>query len=163
RSVEYTCWRFREAPMRIVEISQGECKELLNRASVGRLACALENQPYIVPVCFAYEPEHFYVFSTLGQKIKWMRPNPNVCLQTDEIKERSNWISGIGNGTYLELREAQYTAERAHARERLAEVSEWWRMPLAERREHTSDLSIEPVFFRIDIASMSGLRGLPEA
>jgi len=29
---------------------------------------------------------------------------------------------------------------------------------LAERREQTSDLSIELVFFRIDIKSMSGLR-----
>jgi hypothetical protein len=33
---------------------------------------------------------------------------------------------------------------------------------MAERREQTSDLLIEPVFFRIDIESMSGLRGIPE-
>jgi hypothetical protein len=33
----------------------------------------------------------------------------------------------------------------------------------SERREQTSDLSIEPVFFRIDIKSMSGLRAMPEA
>ena len=45
------------ASMRIVQISHDECKELLNRVSVGRLACSLEDQPYVVPVCFAYEPE----------------------------------------------------------------------------------------------------------
>lgn len=49
--------------MRIVELSQDKCKELLNRASLGRLACSLENQPYVVPVCFACEPEHLYVTS----------------------------------------------------------------------------------------------------
>jgi nitroimidazol reductase NimA-like FMN-containing flavoprotein (pyridoxamine 5'-phosphate oxidase superfamily) len=61
------------------------------------------------------------------------------------------------------LREPQYTAEREHARERLSEYSEWWRTPIAERREGTSDLAIEPIFFRIDITSMSGLRSDPEA
>jgi nitroimidazol reductase NimA-like FMN-containing flavoprotein (pyridoxamine 5'-phosphate oxidase superfamily) len=148
--------------MRIVEISHNECKDLLNRVSIGRLACSLESQPYVVPVCFAYEPEYLYLFSTLGQKIKWMRQNPKVCLQTDEIVDRSNWTSVLVNGTYLELHDPQYTAEKAHARERLTKYSEWWRTPLAERRERSSDLSIEPVFFRIEIASMNGLRGIPE-
>ena len=92
-----------------------------------------------------------------------MRQNPKVCLQADEIGNRSNWLSVIVTGTYLELREPQYTAQREHALERLAQYSEFWRFPLAERREQTSDLSIESVFFRIDIKSMSGLRGIPEA
>jgi nitroimidazol reductase NimA-like FMN-containing flavoprotein (pyridoxamine 5'-phosphate oxidase superfamily) len=69
----------------------------------------------------------------------------------------------VVNGTFLELREPQYAAEKEHARERLAEYSEWWRIPLEERRERTRDPAIEPVFFRIDITSISGLRGIPEA
>lgn len=149
--------------MRILEISPDECKKLLKRVPMGRLACALDNQPYIVPVCFAFEADHLYVFSTIGQKIKWMRQNPKVCVQADEIGNRSSWISVIVNGTYVELQEPQYTAEKEHARDRMAEFSEWWRTPLVERRENTSDLTIEPVFFRIDIVSMSGLRGDPEA
>jgi uncharacterized protein len=149
--------------MRIIPISQQECSELLKRVSIGRLACSLDNQPYVVPVAFSYEPEWIYIFSTLGKKIKWMRQNPKVCLQADEIGNRSNWLSVIVTGTYLELREPPYTAQREHALEQLAQYSEWWRNPLAERRELTSDLSIEPVFFRIDIGSMTGLRGIPEA
>jgi uncharacterized protein len=149
--------------MRIIAISQQECSEVLKRLSIGRLACSLDNQPYIVPVCFSYEPDYIYIFSTLGKKIKWMRQNPKVCLQADEIGNRSNWFSVIVTGTYLELREPQYTAQRQHALEQLAQYSEFWRFPLAERREQTSDLSIESVFFRIDIKSMSGLRAIPEA
>lgn len=149
--------------MRIVEMSPDECKELLSRVSVGRLACALENQPYVVPVCFSYEPECLYVFSTLGQKIKWMRQNPKVCLQSDEITDRSNWMSVVVNGKYLELREPQYTAEKQQARRRLAKLSDWWHTPLAGRREQNSDLAIEPVFFRIEIVSMTGLHGLAES
>ncbi len=147
--------------MRIVEIGHAECQELLHRVSIGRLACSLDNQPYVVPVCFAYEAERLYVFSTVGQKIKWMRQNPKVCLQAEEVENRSTWTSVVVNGTYLELREPQYTAEKELARERLAQYSEWWSTPLAERREGTRDLAIEPVFFRIDIASMSGLRAVP--
>ena len=149
--------------MRIIAMSQQECRELLKRVSIGRLGCSLDDQPYVVPVGFSYEPDYIYIFSTLGKKIKWMRKNPKVCLQADEIGNRSNWLSVIVTGTYLELREPQYTAQLQHALEQLGQYSEWWRNPLAQRREQTSDLSIETVFFRIDIGSMSGLRTMPEA
>jgi nitroimidazol reductase NimA-like FMN-containing flavoprotein (pyridoxamine 5'-phosphate oxidase superfamily) len=107
--------------MRIIAISQQECSELLKRVSIGRLACSLDDQPYIVPIAFLYEPDCIYIFSTLGKKIKWMRQNPKVCLQADEIGNRSNWVSVIVTGTYLELREPQYTAQREHAQEQLAQ------------------------------------------
>ena len=149
--------------MQIIAMSQEECSEFLKRVSTGRLACSLDNQPYIVPVAFSYEADCIYIFSTLGKKIKWMRQNPKVCLQADEIGSWSSWLSVIVTGTYLELREPQYTAQREHALEQLAQYSQWWRTPLAERREQTSDLSIETVFFRIDIESMSGLSATPEA
>ncbi len=149
--------------MRIVAMSQEECADLLKRMSVGRLGCSLDNQPYVVPVRFAYEPGYIHIFSTVGKKIKWMRKNPKVCLQADETGSWSNWMSVIVNGTYLELTEPQYTAEREHAQEQLEQYSDWWRNPLAERRENTSDVSIETVFFRINIESMSGLRTVVEA
>jgi uncharacterized protein len=153
---------FKESVMRIVKIPGHECKQLLRRVSFGRLACSLNDQPYIVPVCFAYQQDCLYIFSTAGKKVEWMRQNPKVCLQIDEIGNRSNWTSVVVYGTYLELREPQYAAEKERAREHLAQSTEWWLEPMAERRDQTDDLSIEPVFFRVDIESMSGLRGIPE-
>ena len=41
---------------------------MLSRQEFGRLACAHQNRPYIVPIYFAYEPDHLYGFTTLGQK-----------------------------------------------------------------------------------------------
>jgi len=149
--------------MQIVSISQQECSELLARVTVGRLGCAMDNQPYVVPVSFSYEPDFIYVFSTFGKKIEWMRNNPKVCLQVDEIGSGSNWTSVVVTGTYLELRDPQYSAEREHARGRLSNSVQWWLTPLAQRREQVGDLEIEPVFFRIDIVSMSGLRAIPGA
>src|ERR1700692_4840756 len=119
--------------MRIIAMSQQECSEVLKRVSIGRLACSLDDQPYAVPVAFSYEPGCIYIFSTLGKKIKWMRKNPKVCLQADEIGNRASWASVVVTGTYLELNMPQYhTSQREHARERLAtQCSEWWRIPLS--------------------------------
>jgi uncharacterized protein len=150
--------------MRIIPLSQQECSELLQCVSIGRLACSLNDQPYVVPVAFSYEPDCIYIFSTVGKKIEWMRKNPKVCLQADEIGNRSNWTSVIVTGTYLELNVPQYhTYQREHARERLAaQSSEWWRIPLSGARDRGLVSSIETVFFRIDIESISGLRAVPE-
>ena len=55
--------------MRITPISQPECSEILQRVSIGRLACSLNDQPYVVPVAFSYEPDCIYIFSTFGKKM----------------------------------------------------------------------------------------------
>jgi uncharacterized protein len=148
--------------MQIVAMSREECSEFLKRVSIGRLACSLDNQPYIVPVAFSYEGDCIYIFSTRGRKIKWMRQNPKVCVQADDVGSRWNWDSVIVTGRYLELSGPQHAAQREHAKQLLSQHSAWWRNPLVQRRDQTSDLSIETVFFRIDIESMSGLRAVPQ-
>jgi uncharacterized protein len=145
------------AMLMINEIPEQECREVLARAPVARLGCALDNQPYVVPINFAYDGQYMYVFSTVGKKIEWMRANPKVCIQTD-IQIESEWVSVIVNGRYEELAEPQYTAERKHASRLLAKRYQWWLNALAQRRMTLGDSSIEPLFFRIYIDSMTGLR-----
>lgn len=139
-----------------------ECSAFLERASLGCLGCSYENQPYVVPIHFAYENGYLYAFSTFGQKVKWMRANPKVCVQTDQAQNQSEWISVIVNGEYEELPEPQYTAERKHASSLLAKHSHWWLNALGERQMKVGDKSIEPLFFRIRIHSMSGLHATDE-
>jgi uncharacterized protein len=148
--------------MEVNEIAAEECKVILEHASLGRLGCSYENQPYVVPIYFAYDSGYLYVFSTFGQKIKWMRANPKVCVQTDQAQNQSEWISVIVNGEYEELPGPQYTAERKHASSLLAKRSYWWLNALGERQMRVGDKSIEPLFFRIRIHSMSGLRATDE-
>jgi len=45
---------------------------------------------------------------------------------------------------------------------KLEEYSLWWKTPLAQRRETIEDLSIKPVFFCIDVVSMTGLRAIAD-
>jgi hypothetical protein len=148
--------------MQIDELNQTECREILSRASMARLGCSLNDQPYVVPVGIAYEENDIYVFSTLGQKIKWMRSNPKVCVQVDEIRSQSDWTSVIANGEYQELPEPQFENERNHARKLLQERHRWWLNPMAERRIRLRDEEIKPMFFRIRVSSVTGLRGMSQ-
>lgn len=148
--------------MEINEMTTEECSALLAHVSVGRLGCSLENQPYVVPINFAYDGGYLYVFATFGQKVKWMRVNPKVCVQIDRIQSESEWASVVVNGEYEELFEPQYTAERQHASSLLAKRYHWWLNALGERQLRVGDKAIDPLFFRIRITSMSGLRAADE-
>ena len=91
--------------MLIHELSAEECADHLGRTSVGRLACALFHQPYIVPIHFSFDAERgcLYAFSMVGQKIEWMRQNPLVCLEFDELTTHGQWASVVVFGHYEEL------------------------------------------------------------
>lgn len=143
--------------MQVKELSEKDCRAALQRASMGRLGCSFEDQPYVIPVHIAFDGEAIYVFSTFGQKIKWMRANPKVCVQVDEINAPSKWISVIAYGRFEELPEPRYTKEREHARGLLQERHQWWLNAVAERRVSAQDVAIEPMFFRILIDSVTGL------
>ena len=148
--------------MEINEMTAEGCGAFLEHASFGRLGCSYENQPYVVPIHFAHEDCYLYAFSTLGQKVKWMRANPTICVQTDAIQNQGEWISVIVYGEYEELSEPQYTAERKHASSLLAKRYRWWLNALGERQMRVGEKSIEPLFFRIRIHSISGLHATEE-
>jgi|SRR5271165_2005546 len=143
--------------MAISEMSDKECREALTRAHIGRLGCALDNQPYVVPISIVYEEDYIYSFSTAGQKVEWMRENPKVCVQTDEISGQSKWLSVVAFGQYQELREPLFEIERAHARKLLDRQHHWWLNALAERQLKVGDALVPPLFFRIRIESLTGL------
>ncbi|MFY9910352.1 MAG: pyridoxamine 5'-phosphate oxidase family protein [Candidatus Sulfotelmatobacter sp.] len=148
--------------MLITRMTPDQCRQLLSRASVGRLGCSHNDQPYVLPVYLASDGDFIYVFSTYGKKIEWMRANPKVCLQMDEATGPADWSSVIVNGYYQELPEPQFPEERAHARQLLEKRHRWWLNALAERRIQVTDQSIEPLFFRIRVESSSGLRAVSE-
>ena len=71
--------------MVIRELTTEASLNLLSRIHLGRLGCAKENQPFVCPIFFAYHENSLYCVSTIGQKIEWMRENPLVAVEVDEI------------------------------------------------------------------------------
>jgi nitroimidazol reductase NimA-like FMN-containing flavoprotein (pyridoxamine 5'-phosphate oxidase superfamily) len=150
--------------MRMGEMTSKECREILTRTSIGRLGCSHDDQPYVVPIYFVYEPDHLYGFATDGQKIEWMRTNPKVCVESDEITSHFQWTSVILYGRYRELPNLPlYAEERDHARKLLERLSLWWQTAFASRRLKSSGDLIPPLFYSIEIDSMTGYRAVADA
>ncbi|MGE5110135.1 MAG: pyridoxamine 5'-phosphate oxidase family protein [Acidobacteriaceae bacterium] len=147
--------------MVIDEMTEQECNAFLERAKLGRLGCSLNDQPYVVPIYVAFEPRHIYALSTFGQKIEWMRTNPKVCVEIDEIVGEAEWRSVLVKGRYEELHEPQFTEERDHARDLLERRHRWWQTAFAERQLRSTDQLVDPIIFRIEIVSVTGLRAHP--
>jgi uncharacterized protein len=146
----------------IHEMKAKECRELLARVGMGRLGCARNNQPYVVPIYFAYEPDHLYGFSTVGQKIEWMRDNPLVCVEADEVRTHNQWASVVVLGRYEELPEKpEYTELRRQAQSVLAKRSMWWQTGFAASQSRGGPKPAAPVFYCIHIEEISGHQAAP--
>ena len=160
------------------EMTTTECMRTLVRSRLGRLACSHENQPYIVPIYFAYEESYLYGFTTQGQKVEWMRSNPLVCVEVDEIVTDSQWMSIIVLGRYEELPETeeeerwdkhqfvpQHDNDREpgwrHAHDLLQQYAEWWEPGCISHTHSKPDQPLRPVFYRIHIDQISGRRVSP--
>jgi nitroimidazol reductase NimA-like FMN-containing flavoprotein (pyridoxamine 5'-phosphate oxidase superfamily) len=140
--------------MVIRELTTDECSDILRKASIARLACARDNQPYVVPVHVYFDGHSLYSFSTLGQKIAWMRQNPRVCVQLDDIVDRSHWATVVAFGHFEELLHLPGNdASRRRARELFERAPEWWQPASSHVRRHDARM---PVIYRIGIDTMSG-------
>lgn len=143
--------------MLIRTLSRPECIELLAANRLAHLACCKDNQPYVVPIYYAYSERHLYAFSMPGKKIDWMRENPVISLQIDDWGKEREWRSVVVDGRYEELPDRiGYKRERDHAWLELSKHFDWWEPgaykpvapPLADHSPH--------VFFRIIIEQISG-------
>ncbi len=149
--------------MLIQELTRPECVELLIRARLGRLACANQNQPYIVPFFFAFDAHYLYSFSTVGQKIEWMRNNPNVCVEVDEVVSAQQWASVVVYGQYEEMPNSpEWRGVREHVRKRLMEHNAiWWERGYAKTILHYRERPLTPFFYRIRVVQITGHRAAP--
>lgn len=149
--------------MLIHDLTRQASIELLTRARLCRLACAHEEQPYITPINCAYDSNCLYSFSRLGQKVTWMRANPLVCVEAEELVSRQNWATVIVFGRYEELPNTpQYEAGRRHAYELLQKRPVWWEPGDMKTEQSDKVEPMEVVYFRIHVDQISGHRGVPD-
>jgi|SRR6185369_3815404 Predicted flavin-nucleotide-binding protein len=143
--------------MFIHEMSSAECDEVLARTNIGRLACAKDNQPYVVPMNFAFDGCYLYGFTTLGKKVEWMRSNPMVCFEIDEVTNQNQWISIVASGRYEELPdERAYEEARTRAHACLQKRAVWWEPAYIAQEHRDQPHSLTPIFFRIRIDKITG-------
>jgi uncharacterized protein len=147
----------------IQELTRQSSLDLLARTRLGRLACAQGAQPYIVPFYFAYNNNYLYSFSTVGQKIEWMRANPLVCVEADEVVGPHSWVSVIVFGRYEELYDTpEWHSAREFAHQLLQQTAIWWEPGYVKTILHGTERSMVPVFYRISVVQITGHRATRE-
>jgi nitroimidazol reductase NimA-like FMN-containing flavoprotein (pyridoxamine 5'-phosphate oxidase superfamily) len=145
--------------MLVHKLTAPQCREVLARTRLGRLGCARSNQPYVVPISVYFDPDEnvLYGFSTIGQKIRWMRENPLVCVEVDEIVSRHDWTTVVAFGRYVEIPRGALGANfRRRAYELFEHQAEWWlpgaaNLAAGERRAAA-------VVYRIRLNRLTGRR-----
>lgn len=145
--------------MLITELKREECLELVARSHLARLACTQAKQPYIVPINYVFDQMHLYCFTTLGQKVEWMRANPMVCVEIDDIVHNRQWESVIATGRYEEMQESpgRETAIE-HAWSLLQGRPNWWEPGYVKTVVGDTERPLEPIFFRISLGRITGHR-----
>jgi uncharacterized protein len=144
--------------MLIQELTPTQCADALERMTLARLGCSKDGQPYIVPVLFSFDRDRgcVYCFSTIGQKVLWMRENPLVCLEIDDIQDKNHWQSVVIFGRYEEIQDSPEEAEaRQRAEALFQQRAEWW-LPAAAKIGSRERHAV--VVYRIHIDRVTGRR-----
>ncbi|MGQ0560277.1 MAG: pyridoxamine 5'-phosphate oxidase family protein [Gemmatimonadota bacterium] len=81
-------------------LSRQEIEDFLKQGFWGVLATAVNDQPYGVPIIYAYDDDGmFYVANGPGQKLRNLEANPNVTLTVVELEDYGRrWKSVIVYG-----------------------------------------------------------------
>jgi nitroimidazol reductase NimA-like FMN-containing flavoprotein (pyridoxamine 5'-phosphate oxidase superfamily) len=148
--------------MLVHQLTSEQCRDVLSRARLARLACARGDQPYVVPISFTYDPASncLFSFSVVGKKVQWMRENPKVCLEIEDIDDQFHWSTVVVFGRYDEIDDSPAQSDvRRRAHELLQQRAEWW-LPgganVTDREHHAV------VVYRIHIDSVTGRRAARE-
>lgn len=150
--------------MLIQEITHEDNIGLLAHMHLGRLGCTQGTQPYVVPIHFVYNNNYLYSFSTVGQKINWMRANPLVCVQTDRIVSDEEWVSLVIFGSYEELPDSpERKMDRDLAFQLLQQRANWWEPGYAKTIVQHAARELHPVYFRIKVVKITGLCSASES
>jgi len=139
-------------PTMIYQLDTAQAMALLETCGDARLACIVDDEPYVVPVHYVLEGTCAYLHSLPGRKIDGMRRLPRVCLQVQEVTSEYRWRSVQAFGVYEEIAEP---AEQAHAVDLL--FARYPRLTPADAIRHFGTGGPAPILFRIRIDRVVGV------
>ena len=100
--------------------SRVEIDEIIRGSQVCRIALAMDNMPYIVPVSFGYDGESIYIHTAKeGKKLIYFKSNNNICFEFERdvellidpvnvCKWTYSYESVIGFGNIYELESLEH-------------------------------------------------------
>lgn len=86
-------------------LTPSDIRAVLENGQTGHLGCWANGEGYIVPVTYALADGWIYGHTRMGKKVEMMRINPEVCLQVEDMRSRTEWKSVIVWGRFQELKD----------------------------------------------------------
>jgi nitroimidazol reductase NimA-like FMN-containing flavoprotein (pyridoxamine 5'-phosphate oxidase superfamily) len=84
------------------ELTDAECRELLARHHVGRIAYQMREYINIAPIGYVYHGEWLACRTQEGTKVSVLRHSPYVAFEVDEVEGPFDWKSVVIQGSYYE-------------------------------------------------------------
>jgi len=146
--------------------SRSQIDAIIRDCQVCRLALALQDDPYLVPVSFGYDGRALYFHTAgSGKKISFLQANNRVCfefergvrllrLPDDPCKWTFAYESVIGYGTVAELTDAGEKIQALNQIMRQYSGSDW---------SFDSAALQSTRLWRIDITAMTGKRSVAKS
>lgn len=89
----------------MTDLKPFQCERLLADNYVGRLAYIANNQPYVVPSTYYFDPQEKSIlcFASNGHRVDSLRKHDKVSFQVDKIESFRHWESVQVHGNFQEL------------------------------------------------------------
>jgi nitroimidazol reductase NimA-like FMN-containing flavoprotein (pyridoxamine 5'-phosphate oxidase superfamily) len=84
------------------DLTERECRELLARNHVGRIAYQMREHVNIVPLGYVYHEEWLACRTQEGSKVSVLRQSPYVAFEVDEVEGIFDWKSVVVQGSWYE-------------------------------------------------------------
>ena len=96
--------------VQVEDMNNKDIKALLQRVGFGHLGLVRDTHPYVVPIHYAYDEPHIYIYTTEGKKTEIIEANPEICLQVEDVNDENHWQSVIITGDAVQLTEKKEIA-----------------------------------------------------
>lgn len=142
------------------QLTEMQIENVLVSQVLGRLACTDGNQPYIVPVTYAYDGKYIYGQTNDGKKLNILRKNPHVCFEVDMMSDMANWQSVLVYGEFEELEKEEAKEARAVLFNKVFRLMTSATIDTEQHEPEDGDIDdknrIKSIMYRIKIEERSG-------
>jgi nitroimidazol reductase NimA-like FMN-containing flavoprotein (pyridoxamine 5'-phosphate oxidase superfamily) len=147
----------RREMIEVLDLSDSEITEVLERVGYAHLACCVDGKPYVVPVHYGFSEGNIFIYTTEGKKADIIAKNAAVCLQIEDVVDNRNWKSVIVDGEAVKLERGE---ERDRALNAVVAVNPTLTPAVSIRWLDEWVRENVEVIYRIDVKATSGRRSL---
>jgi uncharacterized protein len=134
------------------DLDADECRALLARHHVGRLATSHRDRVDIIPIHYVYEDGWIYGRSAAGTKLETVTHNRWVAFEVDEVDGPFDWRSVVVKGGFYFLRPEGSSQEQELYEKGVAVIRRMVPVAFTDR----DPLPERAIIFRIHVDELTG-------